>query len=106
MSNRLAEPMHPRCLNIQHEASNMTLAQACVGVLRLDDRVDRNNIKDFPLAQYAAEYWNTHARFGNVSSRIKDGMERLFDAAKPHFATWLWILLGWRSHVYHSSQEI
>jgi cytohesin len=26
-----------------------------------------------------------------VSSRIKDGIECLFDADKPHFATWLWI---------------
>jgi ankyrin repeat protein len=32
-----------------------------------------------------------HARFEYVSSRIKDGMECLFDADKPHFATWLWI---------------
>src|SRR6266849_6188441 len=32
-----------------------------------------------------------HALFQGVSSRIKDGMECLFDADKPHFATWLWI---------------
>jgi ankyrin repeat protein len=57
----------------------------------LDDRVDRDKIKNFPLAQYAARYWVTHARFENASSRIKDGMESLFDADKPHFATWLWI---------------
>jgi hypothetical protein len=104
MSNRLAKPIRDvSSYYIQLEAANTILAQACLGVLlRLDDRIDRNNIKDFPLARYAAEYWNTHARFGNVSSRIEDGMERLFDAAKPHFATWLWILLGWRSHVYHA----
>jgi cytohesin len=57
----------------------------------LDDRVDRDKIKNFPLARYAAQYWPTHARFENASSRLKDGMERLFDADKPHFATWLWI---------------
>jgi hypothetical protein len=57
----------------------------------LDDQVDRDNIKNFPLALYAAQYWAIHARFETVSSRIKDGMERLFDADKPPFATWLWI---------------
>jgi ankyrin repeat protein len=57
----------------------------------LDDDVDRDKIEDFPLARYAAQYWATHARVENVSSRMKDGMECLFDADKPHFATWLWI---------------
>ena len=45
------------------EAAHTILAQACIGVpqnpLRLDDRVDpvdRDNIKNFSLARYAAEY--------------------------------------------------
>jgi hypothetical protein len=65
------------------------LAQVCLGILlRLDDRIDRGNIEDFPLARYAAQYyWARHARVGNVSSRIKDGMECLFDADKPHITT-------------------
>jgi hypothetical protein len=57
----------------------------------LDDSIDRDKIENFPLARYAAQYWATHARVEDVSSRIKDGMECLFDADKPHFATWLWI---------------
>jgi ankyrin repeat protein len=57
----------------------------------LDDQVDRDSIKNFPLALYTAQYWATHARFENASSWIKNGMECLFDADKPHFATWLWI---------------
>jgi ankyrin repeat protein len=57
----------------------------------LDDHVDRDNIENFPLARYAAQFWNTHARFENALSRIQDGMECLFDADKPHFATWLWV---------------
>jgi ankyrin repeat protein len=78
--------------HIELEAAHTILAQACIGVLlRLDDHVDRDNIKDFPLAQYAAEYWDSHAKFGNVSARVKDGMECLFDEDKPHFATWIWI---------------
>jgi hypothetical protein len=92
-ADRLAEPIRDFTrYHIQLEAAHMLLAQACLGVLlRLDDRVDRGNMKNFPLALYAAQYWPTHARVENVSSRIKEGMECLFDADKPHFATWLWI---------------
>jgi ankyrin repeat protein len=92
-ANRLAEPIRDVSrYHIQLEAAHTILAQACLGVLlRLDDDVDRDSIENFPLARYAAQYWPTHARFENASSRIKDGMECLFDADKPHFATWLWI---------------
>ena len=92
-ANRLAEPIRDVSrYYIQLEVAHTILAQACLGVLlRLDDRVDHDSIKSFPLAQYAAQYWPTHSRVENVSSRIKDGMECLFDADKPHFTTWLWI---------------
>src|SRR5712672_1576632 len=74
------------------EPAHTILAQGCLGVLlRLDDRADRDSIKSFPLARYAAKYWYRHAQFGSVSSYVKDEMECLFDADKPHFATWLWI---------------
>ena len=92
-ANRLVEPIRDVSrFHIRLEAAHTILAQACLGaLLRLDDDVDRDKIKNFPLARYAAQYWVTHARVENVSSRIKDGMECLFDADKPHFATWLWI---------------
>ena len=92
-ANRLAEPIRDVSrYHIRLEAAHTILAQACLGVLlRLDDRVDRDKIETFPMARYAAQYWPTHARFENASSRIKDGMECLFDPDKPHFATWLWI---------------
>jgi len=93
MANRLAEPIRDVSrYHIQLEAAHTILVRACLGVLLgLDDGVDRDNIEGFPLARYAARYWPTHAKVGNVSSRIKDGMECLFDADKPHFATWVWI---------------
>ena len=78
--------------HIPIEAAHTILAQACLGVLlKLDSNIDRDRIKSFPLARYAAEYWVRHAQFGSVSSCIKDGMECLFDAEMPHFAVWLWI---------------
>ncbi|KAF8492403.1 hypothetical protein F5888DRAFT_1806836 [Russula emetica] len=75
-ADRLAEPIRDRALASFYD---WTI------------RVDRDSIEDFPLARYAAQYWPTHARVENESSRIKEGMECLFDADKPHFATWLWI---------------
>ena len=92
-ANRLAEPIRDVSrYHIRLEGAHTILAQACLGVLlRLDNQVDLDSIGNFPLARYAAQYWVTHARFEEVSSRIKDGMECLFDADKPHFATWLWI---------------
>ena len=92
-ANRLADPnTDVSRYHIQLGAAHTILAQACLGaLLRLDDRVDRNSIENFPLARYAAQYWAAHSWFGNASSRIKDGMKDLFDADKPHFATWIWI---------------
>ena len=93
MADRLAEPIRDVSrYYIRLEAAHSILAQACLGVLlRLDDRVNRDNIKNFPLALYAAQYWPTHAQVENMSSWIKEGLECLFDADKPHFATWLWL---------------
>ena len=90
-ADRLAEPIRDVTFyHVRLEAANTILAQACFGVLlRLDDRVDRDNIENFPLAQYAAQYWPIHARVENVSSCLMDGMERLFDADQPHFSAWL-----------------
>jgi hypothetical protein len=80
------------CYHIQLEPAHTILAQACLGVLlQLDHGVDRVSIQNFPLARYAAQYWVKHAQFGNVAASIEDGMDRLFDADKPHFSTWLWI---------------
>ena len=93
ISNRLAESSRDVSqYHILLEGAHTILAQACLGVLlRLDDRIDWDTIKKFPLARYAAEHWVKHARFGNVASRIKDGMECLFDVDEPHFVAWLWI---------------
>jgi len=95
MSDRLAESSR-EVTNSQYHIrlgpAHAILAQACLGVLlRLDNRINRDNIKEFPLARYAAQHWVDHARFENVSSLIKREMECLFDPDKPHFAAWLWI---------------
>ncbi|KAH9015338.1 hypothetical protein EDB85DRAFT_1875891 [Lactarius pseudohatsudake] len=72
--------------HIDLEAAHTILAQACLGtLLRLDEHADA---KEFPLVEYAARHWVDHAQFEGVSSRIRDGMDDLFDTSKPHFAAW------------------
>ena len=90
-SDRLAESCKDvSCYYIPLGPAHTILAQACLGVLlRLDDRIDRDKIKNFPLARYAAQNWVEHARFETVLSHIKDGMVCLFDVDKPYFAAWL-----------------
>ena len=68
------------------------VAQACLGVLlHLDENITKDSLKDFPLAEYAAEHWVDHARFEDVSSKVQDGMKRLFDPGKGQLSVWVWI---------------
>ena len=76
--------------HIDLNAAHTILAQACLGtLLRLDEHTGNSGSKGFPLAEYAARHWVEHARFEGVSSRVRDGMDDLFDSSKPHFAAWL-----------------
>jgi Ankyrin repeats (3 copies) len=75
--------------HIALEPAHVILAQACVSVLlQSRDHDEQDDVeKNSPLAPYAAKYWVRHTQFEDVVSRIK-GMEYLFDADKPYFATW------------------
>ena len=70
------------------EAANTLIVRACLGVL-LRDPVDENGAATAPLARYAAQHWVDHARVENVASRIRDGMESLFDPDQPYFSAWV-----------------
>ena len=68
------------------------VARACLGLLlHLDENVTNDSLKNYPLAEYAAEYWVGHARIEDVSSTVQDGINRLFDPGKSHFPLWVWI---------------
>jgi hypothetical protein len=78
--------------HILPEPAHTILARISLSVLlHLDNEIDRDTIAHFPLAPYAARHWVDHAQFENVSSHVKEVMERLFDPAKPHFAAWVWL---------------
>ena len=68
------------------------VAQTCLGVLlHLGENITEDSLKDFSLAEYAAKHWVDHARIENVSSKVEDGMKRLFDPSKIHLSMWVWI---------------
>ena len=87
MSDRLGDFSQ---YHIHPISAHAVLTQACLGVLlHLDDRTHKDRAKSFPLAEYAARHWFEHAQYGDIASRVKEGMETLFDSDKPHFVTWL-----------------
>ena len=96
--------------HISMTAAHTILAQACLGVLlHLDDEtVTSDSLGEFPLVEYAAEYWVGHARFESVSASVQDGMKRLFDPNKRYLSFWTWIYdprIRSRRHTYSEGPE-
>ena len=89
MSDRLATSRRDISqYHISLEEAHTLLTRASLAVLLRDP--DANSSADSaPLAEYAAEYWVTHAQVKNVASRVCDGMEYLFDPDKPYFEAWV-----------------
>ena len=91
-SPRLAQSPHGDVsrFRIDLEPAHTIMARACLAtLLQLDEHAGNSDSKVSPLVKYAAENWVDHAQFGKVSSRVRDGMDDLFDSSKPHFAAWL-----------------
>jgi hypothetical protein len=90
-------------------AAHQILAQACLSTpLELDEDIDKEGLKNYPLAFYAARYWFDHARIGDVSLSIPERMKQLFDADKPHFSAWIWLYdvrKGWPSSTEDVSEH-
>ncbi|KAH9037394.1 hypothetical protein EDB83DRAFT_2318587 [Lactarius deliciosus] len=88
MSTRLAQSRGDVSqFRVDLDGAHTILAQACLGtLLQLNEHADA---KGFPLVEYAAEHWVDHAQFEGVSSRVRHGMDDLFDSSKPHFSAWL-----------------
>ena len=91
MSDRLA--ISRREISQYHislEDAHILLTRASLAVLLRDPDSDVNTHSDnASLAKYAAEHWVTHARVKNVASRVRDGMQCLFDPDKPYFEAWI-----------------
>ena len=92
MSSRLVQSPHGDVsrFRIDLEPSHTIMARACLAaLLRLDERTGKTDDNMSPLVTYAAQHWVDHAQFEKVSSRVREGMDDLFDSSKPHFAAWL-----------------
>jgi len=75
--------------HIALEPAHTILARACLSILLWSGDTIKNVVQKIsPLTSYAARYWVSHAQFENVSSRLQNPMEALFDQDKPYFAAW------------------
>ena len=91
-SSRLSQSLHGEVLRfrIDLEPAHTIMAQACLAtILRPDEHAGDSDAKASPLVKYAAQHWVDHAQFEKVSSRVRGGMDNLFDGSKPHFGAWL-----------------
>jgi hypothetical protein len=82
-------------INIQD--SHWVAAETCIAsLLHFDEKLpkplDRETVKIFTMANYAAQHWVHHARYGNVAERedIRLGIERIFDQELT-FNAWIWL---------------
>jgi ankyrin repeat protein len=93
VSNRLASSLGDISrYQISLGSAHTILMQACLGLLlHSDNRNTKESVEHSPLAGYAARYWVEHAQFKDVASRVKEGIETLFDLDKPHFVAWVGI---------------
>ena len=92
--------------HIRLPSAHTVLTQACLGsLLHSDDHFTDESIKRSPLARYAARNWVEHAQFEDVASRVRDGIETLFDPEKPYLAAWVKIYdMDSGSRFEHSSE--
>jgi ankyrin repeat protein len=89
---RTSEIGNVRHYHIPLDAARTVLAQACITVLlQLDENVDKECLRTFPLAFYAARHWVEHAKCEDVASRIQNPIGQLFHPSKPYLAAWIWI---------------
>ncbi|KAN0128641.1 hypothetical protein V8E53_013560 [Lactarius tabidus] len=89
MSDRLATSRTDMSqYHISLVGAHSVLAQASLAVLLRDPDVN-GHADSAVLAGYAAEHWVTHAQVKDVASRVREGMEDLFDSDKPYFEEWL-----------------
>ena len=86
-SSRLARSQHGEVsrFRIDLEPAHTILAKASLAtLLQLDEHASEYGAKMSPLVNYAAQHWVEHAQFGEVSSRVQEGMDDLFDNSRPH----------------------
>ena len=92
--------------HVRHESAHLMMAQLCLSVLlQLDNDMDKQTIRSYPLSNYAGKHFVSHVEFENVISSLSDGVDNLLDRDKPHFYTWVWLQIGdWDPEDWHNSR--
>ena len=90
-SHRLAcEQINIARFHIHEQTANAVMAQTCLSLLlQFNDQIVQDDLRDFPLAHYAAVHWIHHAKLDNIFSCIQDAVRFLFHPFKSHYETWL-----------------
>ena len=89
MSDRLAASRRDISqYHISLEDAHILLTRASLAILLRDPDVN-SSADNAPLAKYAAEHWVTHAQVKDVASRVRDGIECLFNPDKSYFEAWV-----------------
>lgn len=93
MSKRLREANDTiSCFYVSNTPAHTMIAHACLGVLlHPNENVTKHDLKNFPLANYAAHHWFVHALFEDVSllPKIQNLVRSLFDPSKHHLSVWV-----------------
>ena len=77
-SDRITNSERVSYFHVLPKLAHTLLAKACLSILlQLSYSMDWIKIRGFPPVPYAAEYWIDHARFEDVSSDLRHGMDCL-----------------------------
>jgi ankyrin repeat protein len=79
--------------HVTPQRANTTFAKTCLRVLlTLDKQINRESIKDFPLAHYASRHWFDHClRLEDMPKYLHRDTLLLFNRNEPHFSAWVWL---------------
>ena len=100
---QLSNDWNIRQYYIPLEPAHAILARACVtALLQVDKNQDEKQFRALPLGSYAMDYWDRHARFEDVASRIEDSLAYLFDPTMSYFKPRILVrcFTGKRGNVY------
>ncbi|KAI8151173.1 hypothetical protein K4K49_011135 [Colletotrichum sp. SAR 10_70] len=80
--------------SIKEADANASIAESCLAyLLSFEDEnaVVPGFLEEFPLANYAARYWISHARTVDTHERVIDLIMRLLDETNPAYTNWVQI---------------
>ena len=91
LSGRIKESIRKRAPRFycKEDSAHVVAAQVCLATLLGPGTLDTDENTAYPLKEYAARNWITHARYKNAVAGLKEGMKLLFDPNNKHFALWV-----------------